>query len=136
MTYQRVDLPVRRDLTPAYRLSLVVAFLLAMISGAELALGTAGLYGADPGPGFGVREAEAGLLLPGLLGQAVFDLVVGVPLLLGSMWLARRGTTPPVRPGQLRSARVLRPRREDHRSRTRRRAGPGRSQPKTRGETS
>ena len=37
-----------------------------------------------------MREAEAGLLLPGLLGEDAFNHVVGAPLLLGSMWLARR----------------------------------------------
>ena len=39
-----------------------------------------------------MSEAEAGLLVPGLLGQDAFNLAVGTPLLLGSMWLARRGT--------------------------------------------
>jgi H+/Cl- antiporter ClcA len=37
-----------------------------------------------------VTEAEPGLLVRGLLGQEAFNLVVGVHLLLGSMWLARR----------------------------------------------
>jgi hypothetical protein len=69
-------LPVRRRLTFA--------------SGAGLLLGSAGLYG--PNPALGVTEAEAGLLLPGFLGQDAFNLLVGVPLLLGSLWLARRGS--------------------------------------------
>lgn len=51
---------------------------------------SAGLYG--PNPALGVTEAEAGLLLPGFLGQDAFNLLVGVPLLLGSLWLARRGS--------------------------------------------
>jgi hypothetical protein len=48
---------------------------------------SAGLYGPDPS--LGVTEAEAGLLLPGFLGQDAFNLLAGVPLLLGSLWLAR-----------------------------------------------
>jgi hypothetical protein len=83
-------LPVRRRLTFSYRASLVVAALMAVASGAGLLLGSAGLYG--PNPALGVTEAEAGLLLPGFLGQDAFNLLVGVPLLLGSLWLARRGS--------------------------------------------
>jgi hypothetical protein len=63
---------------------------MAVASGAGLLLGSAGLYG--PNPALGVTEAEAGLLLPGFLGQDAFNLLVGVPLLLGSLWLARRGS--------------------------------------------
>ena len=86
-------LPVKRDLTLAYRLSLVVAVLVTVASAAGLVLGYgAGLYGTDPKLALGVREAEAGLLLPGLLGQDIINLVAGAPLLLGSMWLARRGS--------------------------------------------
>lgn len=85
-------LPITRDLTLAYTLSLVVAILMIIVSAAGLILGSAGLYGADPKLALGVTEAEAGLLVPGLLGQDAFNLVVGVPLLLGSMWLARRGS--------------------------------------------
>lgn len=85
------SLPVRRDLTLAYVLSLVAALMIAA-SVAGLVLGSAGLYGADPKTALGVREAEAGLLVPGLLGQDAFNLVVGLPILLGSMWLARRGS--------------------------------------------
>jgi len=84
--------PVRRSLKLAYRLSAIVAVLMAAVSAAGLVLGSAGLYGADSNLALGVREAEAGLLVPGLLGQDVFNLVVALPLLLGSMWLARRGS--------------------------------------------
>ena len=87
------SLSIGRDLTLAYSLSLVVAVLMAVASAAGLVLGSsAGLYGPDPTLAVGVREAEAGLLLPGLLGQDAFNLVVGLPILLGSMWLARRGS--------------------------------------------
>jgi hypothetical protein len=85
-------LPIKRDLTLAYRLSLAVAALMSAASAAGLVLGLGGLYGPDPTHAVGVREAEAGLLLPGLLGQDAFNLAVGVPLLLCSMWLARRGS--------------------------------------------
>ena len=85
--------PVGRDLTLAYRLSLAVAALMTFASAAGVLLGLSdGLYGPDPARALGATEAEAGLLLPGLLGQDLFDLVVGVPLLLGAMWLARRGS--------------------------------------------
>lgn len=83
---------IKRNLSLAYRLSLVVAALMAVASVAGLVLGLAGLYGVDPKLALGVTEAEAGLLLPGFLGQDIFNLIVGVPLLLGSMWLARRGS--------------------------------------------
>lgn len=86
-------LPIKRNLTLAYRLSLAVAAVMAAASATGIVLGlTNELYGPDPTIALGVREAEAGLLLPGLLGQDLFNLFVGVPLLLGSMWLARRGS--------------------------------------------
>lgn len=87
-----VGLPVKRNLALAYRLSLAVAVLMAVASAAGIALGLGGLYEPDPTLALGVTEAEAGLLLPGLLGQDIFSLVVGLPILLGSMWLARRGS--------------------------------------------
>jgi hypothetical protein len=64
---------------------------MAVVSAAGLLLGSGGLYRLHPALSLGVTEAEAGLLLPGLLGQDVFNLLVGLPLLLGSPWLARRG---------------------------------------------
>ncbi len=86
-------LPLRRHLALAHRLSLVVALLMVAASAAGLLLGSfGGLYSDDPSRALGVGEVEAGLLLPGLLGQDAFNLVAGVPLLLCSMWLARRGS--------------------------------------------
>lgn len=86
-------LPIKRDLTLAYVASLAVAALMTVVSVVGLVLGSAGrLYGADPELALGVSEAEAGLLLPGLLGQDLFNLVVGVPLLLGSICFTRRGS--------------------------------------------
>ena len=85
-------LPVKRDLTLSYRTSLIVAALMAFASAGGLLLGSGGLYGPYPTLSLGVTEAEAGLLLPGFLGQDAFSLFVGLPLLLGSLWLARRGS--------------------------------------------
>ena len=86
------NLPITRHLTPMYALSSIVAALMVAVSAAGIVLGLDGLYGADPKLALGVTEAEARLLVPGLLGQDIFNLAVGLPLLLGSMWLARRGT--------------------------------------------
>jgi hypothetical protein len=58
-------LPAKRDLTVSYRASLIVAAFMAVASAAGLLLGFGGLYG--PHPALGVTEAEAGLLLPGLM---------------------------------------------------------------------
>jgi hypothetical protein len=85
-------LPAKRDLTLSYRTSLIIAALLAFASAGGLLLGSGGLYGPYPTLSLGVTEAEAGLLLPGFLGQDASSLFVGLPLLLGSLWLARRGS--------------------------------------------
>ncbi|HJQ28227.1 MAG TPA: hypothetical protein VJ827_02725 [Rubrobacter sp.] len=85
-------LPLKHAPKLAYLLSAVVAILMAVVSAAGLALGSTGLYGADPKLALGATEAEAGLLVPGFLGQDAFNLVVALPLLLGAMWLARRGS--------------------------------------------
>ena len=73
-------LPVVRDLTVPYVLSLITAGLLASISLAGLLYGERALYESDP------------LTLPAFLGQDGVTLVVGLPLLLGSLWAARRGS--------------------------------------------
>ena len=85
-------LPLKHTLKPAYLLSAIVAFLLTVASAAGLMLGSTGLYGADPKIALGVEEAEAGLLVPGLLGQDTFNLLIALPLLLGTVWFARRGS--------------------------------------------
>jgi hypothetical protein len=83
-------LPIKRDLTLAYALSLVVAVLIAGVSAVGLVLGSAGLYGVDPKVAAGITPSSAGVLVPGFLAQDVINLVVGLPVLLGSLWLARR----------------------------------------------
>jgi len=85
-------LPITRDLTLAYALSLVVAVLIAGAAAAGLVLGSAGLYGVDPKVAAGVAPSTAGVLVPGFLAQDVINLIVGLPILLGSLWLARRGS--------------------------------------------
>jgi hypothetical protein len=74
---QSASLPVTRSLTPAYASSLIIALLVAIASVAGL------LYGTNFYP------TEEMLLLK--LPTDLFTLVVGLPILLGSMWLARRG---------------------------------------------
>jgi hypothetical protein len=71
---------VTRDLTLAYTLSGVAAALLLVTSVAGLAFGRRGLYVPDPAT------------MPAFLGQDALSLIVGLPLLLGSMTLARRGS--------------------------------------------
>jgi hypothetical protein len=71
---------VTRDLTLPYTLSLLVAALLAVVSVAGLLYGQRGLYDPDP------------RTLPTFLGQDGLTLAAGLPLLLASEWLARRGS--------------------------------------------
>jgi hypothetical protein len=67
-------------LTFAYTLSTAVAALLVITSIAGLLFGRRGLYDLDPST------------LPAFLGQDGITLLVGLPLLIGSMRLARRGS--------------------------------------------
>lgn len=73
---QSADLPVTRSLTLAYVSSLVIAFLAAIASAAGFLYGTT-LYPTSE-------------MLLRYLPIDLFTFVVGLPLLLGSMWLARR----------------------------------------------
>jgi hypothetical protein len=74
------SLPITRDPGFACVLSVLIAALLLVTSLAGLVFGRQGLYTPDPGT------------LPAFLGQDALSLVVGVPLLLGSVVLARRGS--------------------------------------------
>lgn len=71
-----------RDLSAVYLLAFLVAAVMAVASVVGLVAGGSGLYAVDET-----------LLVP-LLGQDLLNLLVGVPLLLGSAWLARRGSLP------------------------------------------
>jgi len=72
-------LPITRDLTLAYRVSLAVAVLMAFVSVAGLVWGSDGLY-----------RVETPSVLVSQGGDAA-NLIL-VPILLGLMWLARRGS--------------------------------------------
>jgi hypothetical protein len=71
--------PIRRDLTLAYLASLVISLGILLASVAGLVSGADGLY------------AESSLVLVSL-GADVANLVLVLPILLGTMWLARRGS--------------------------------------------
>ena len=73
-------LPLTRGLTIAYRASLVVAATMTVASLAGLVSWSA-MY-----PGLEAKD------LPLFVGQDALNLIVGLPLLLGSMWLAARGS--------------------------------------------
>lgn len=73
-------LPIKGNLTFVYRLSGLLAGLLLMASLAGLGFGWRGLYDAYPAS------------LAALVGQDIVTLAVGLPLLLGAMWLTRRGS--------------------------------------------
>ncbi len=74
---ERHPLPVTRDLRLIYELSLAVALLMTGAS-------TAGLLYPE-------RLYPTEDLLQSSVPNDVVNLVVGLPLLLGSMWLTRRG---------------------------------------------
>ena len=72
--------PVKGNLTLVYQLSGVLAGLLFVASLIGLIFGSSGLYHA-------YHAAVAGLI-----GQDIVTLAAGLPLLLGAMWLTRRGS--------------------------------------------
>jgi hypothetical protein len=71
------SLPITQDLTLAYLVSLAIALLMTVASVAGLLYRTV-IYPTDE-------------LLLSFIPNDVLNLVVGLPILLGSMWLARRG---------------------------------------------
>jgi hypothetical protein len=85
-------LPLKRDLTLAYRTSLLTALLVVVVSAAGLAWKSTSLYGVDPDRSLGVSASTAGVLVPGFLVQDMFNLVAGLPMLVGALGLARRGS--------------------------------------------
>lgn len=84
-------LPVRGDLDTWHAASLAVAALVAVVGVAGLLLGSMGLYG-NPVGALGPTPSTAGVLIPGWLGHDAFSLFVALPLLFGTVWLARRGS--------------------------------------------
>jgi len=77
ITESQASLPITRDLTLAYALSLVIALIMAVAA-------VVGLL-------FRTNIYPTGELLLSFVPSDAFNLVVGLPILLGSMWLARRG---------------------------------------------
>ena len=71
------NLPIRCKLTLVYAISLVIAALMAIASVAGL-LNQTGVYPTEE-------------LLQAFVPNDLVNLVIGLPILLGSMWLARRG---------------------------------------------
>ncbi len=74
-------MPAKNQLTFAYALSGLLVVLLLVSSIVGLLYGSRGLYDSYPAS------------LAGLVGQDAVTLVVGIPLLVVSMWLTRRGST-------------------------------------------
>ncbi len=72
-----VHLPISRNLTLAYAVSLAISALMAIASFAGLLYPTA-VYPTDE-------------LLQSFVPNDVVNLLIGLPILLGSVWLARRG---------------------------------------------
>jgi len=73
-------LPLTRSVTLPLVTSLLTAGLLVVTSVAGLLLGQHGLYRTDP------------RTLPAFLAQDGITLAIGLPILLGSLWQARRGS--------------------------------------------
>jgi hypothetical protein len=71
---------IKRDLTIAYLASILVAIVMAIASIAGL------IWGSTIYPMTDIK------LFPLFVGQDALNLIVGLPVLLGSMWLARRGS--------------------------------------------
>ncbi|MHB9090249.1 MAG: hypothetical protein ACYC7H_02410, partial [Chloroflexota bacterium] len=61
------SLPITRELTFAYVLTLTVAVLVAGVSVVGLVLGPTGLYTVDTKVAAGVTASTAGVLVPGFL---------------------------------------------------------------------
>jgi hypothetical protein len=85
-------LPIKRDLAVAYRFSLAAAVLLAAVSAGGLALGRTGLYGPDPTLAARIVTSRAGIVVPGFFARDLFNLGVALPVLLATLWAARRGS--------------------------------------------
>jgi hypothetical protein len=59
-----------------------------IVSAAGLAAGSS----VDQNRAFSVGTSTAGILVPGFLARDLFNLVVGLPMLVGTLWLARLGS--------------------------------------------
>lgn len=71
------DLPIKQDITQAYRASLLIALLVAIASVLGLAF-TDQIYPSEE-------------LIQSFLTNDAINIIVGLPVLLGSLWLVKRG---------------------------------------------
>ena len=71
--------PMAHNLALVYAASLLLTVLMAAASVAGVILGPTGLYGGDP------------TVVPVFVGQDTANLAIGLPILLGTLWLTRRG---------------------------------------------
>ena len=76
----------------AFVASIVIAVLIACVSLAGLVLGREGLYGSDINLADGIITSTAGIVIPGFRAHDLFNLAVALPVLLASVWFARRGS--------------------------------------------
>ncbi len=83
--------PIRRNLAVASILTLAIAILVAGVSTVGLMAGSVGLYG-DAEAARRVLTSTAGVLVPGFAAHDALNLVIGLPGLLGVLWLVRRGS--------------------------------------------
>lgn len=84
--------PITRDLALVFACSMLISALMAVLSVAGLLLGPTGLYGVDAKIAAGVATGPAGVLVPGFVAQDAVNLAAGLPILLGSLWLTRKGS--------------------------------------------
>jgi hypothetical protein len=85
-------LAVAGDLAMAYRLSLAVAVVVGGVSAAGLALGPTGVYGPDPTLTAGIATSTGGILVPAFYAHDLLNIAVALPLVLATLWAARRGS--------------------------------------------
>jgi hypothetical protein len=76
----------------AFVASIGSAVLILCVSLAGLVLGRQGLYGLDVKAADGIFTSTAGIVIPGFRAHDLFNLAVALPVLLASVWLARRGS--------------------------------------------
>jgi hypothetical protein len=76
----------------AFAASILIALLIACVSLAGLVLGREGLYGSDVNLADGIITSTAGIVIPGFRAHDLFNLAVALPVLLASVWFARRGS--------------------------------------------
>lgn len=71
--------------------SIGTAAVIALVSLVGVLPGGEQLYGSDAWVTSGVVTSTAGIVIPGFRAHDLFNLAVAVPILLASVWLARRG---------------------------------------------